>query len=42
MKVMLVSDPTTDKSAASMDVHVGSMSDPWDIPGSLTNAIYSL
>jgi len=33
MKVMLVSDPTTDKSAASMDVHVGSMSDPWDIPG---------
>ena len=23
MKVLLISDPTTDKSAAAMDVHVG-------------------
>ena len=28
MKVVLVSDPTTDKSAAALDVHIGSMSDP--------------
>jgi len=33
MKVMLVSDPTTDKSAASMDVNVGSMNDPEEVPG---------
>ncbi|GLV31928.1 Insulin degrading metalloproteinase [Carabus blaptoides fortunei] len=33
MKVMLVSDPTTDKSAASMDVNVGYLSDPDHIPG---------
>ena len=33
MKVMLISDPTTDKSAASMDVHVGSMRDPREFPG---------
>ena len=32
-QVLLISDPTTDKSAASLDVHVGSMSDPWEIPG---------
>jgi len=31
MKVLLVSDPTTDKAAAAMDVNVGHMSDP--IPG---------
>ena len=28
MKVALVSDPATDKAAAALDVHVGSMSDP--------------
>jgi len=33
LQVLLVSDPTTDKSAASLDVQIGSMSDPWDIPG---------
>lgn len=31
--MLLISDPTTDKSAASLDVHVGSMSDPWEVPG---------
>lgn len=25
MKVLLISDPTTDKAAASMDVHVGEL-----------------
>ncbi|KAI4475823.1 hypothetical protein M0802_015013 [Mischocyttarus mexicanus] len=33
MKVVLISDPTTDKSAAAMDVHIGYMSDPDDLPG---------
>ncbi|KAK9508348.1 hypothetical protein O3M35_005934 [Rhynocoris fuscipes] len=33
MKVILVSDPTTDKSAAAMCVNVGYMSDPDDLPG---------
>ena len=33
MRVLLISDPETDKSSAAMDVHVGSMSDPDDIPG---------
>uniref|UniRef100_A0A6A7G139 Insulin-degrading enzyme n=1 Tax=Hirondellea gigas TaxID=1518452 RepID=A0A6A7G139_9CRUS len=33
LTALLISDPETDKSAASLDVHVGSMSDPWDIPG---------
>merc|ERR1719285_1316185 len=33
MKVLLVSDPTTDKSAAAMDVHIGHMSDPPNLPG---------
>ena len=28
MKVALVSDPATDKAAAALDVHIGSMSDP--------------
>ncbi|XP_043278498.1 insulin-degrading enzyme isoform X2 [Venturia canescens] len=32
MKVLLISDPT-DKSAASMDVNIGFMSDPPDLPG---------
>ncbi|CAH2062107.1 unnamed protein product, partial [Iphiclides podalirius] len=33
LKVLLVSDPTTDKSAAAMDVDVGYLSDPDDLPG---------
>ena len=33
LKVVLVSDPTTDKAAAALDVHVGHMSDPWNLPG---------
>ncbi|KAL8568009.1 hypothetical protein ACOMHN_029184 [Nucella lapillus] len=33
MKVLIVSDKDTDKSAAGMDVHIGSMKDPRDIPG---------
>ncbi|RXG67447.1 Insulin-degrading enzyme [Armadillidium vulgare] len=33
MQVMLISDPATDKSAAALDVHIGSMSDPWELPG---------
>ncbi|XP_043685976.1 insulin-degrading enzyme isoform X1 [Vespula pensylvanica] len=33
MKVLLISDSTTDKSAAAMDVNIGYMSDPDDLPG---------
>ena len=33
LKVLLVSDPTTDKSAAALDVHIGHLSDPPDLPG---------
>lgn len=33
LRVLLVSDPSASRSAAAMDVHVGSMSDPDDIPG---------
>ncbi|CAJ0588568.1 unnamed protein product [Cylicocyclus nassatus] len=33
LKVFLVSDPTTDKSAAAMDVNVGHLMDPWELPG---------
>lgn len=33
LKILLVSDPTTDKAAAAMDVNVGHMSDPWELPG---------
>lgn len=33
MKVLLISDPTTDKSSASLNTRVGSMSDPEDLPG---------
>ncbi|XP_054708191.1 insulin-degrading enzyme-like [Uloborus diversus] len=33
MKVLLISDPSTDKSAAALNVQIGSMSDPPDIPG---------
>lgn len=33
MKVVLISDPSTDKSAVAMDVNIGYMSDPDDLPG---------
>jgi insulysin len=33
LKAMLVSDPTTDKSAAALDVHVGHMVDDKELPG---------
>ena len=33
LKVLLVSDPTTDKSAAALDVHIGHLSDHPDLPG---------
>ncbi|GAA5876509.1 hypothetical protein JCM8547_009411 [Rhodosporidiobolus lusitaniae] len=33
MEVTLISDPKTDKAAAAMDVKVGHLSDPDDIPG---------
>ena len=33
LKVMLVSDPTTDYAAAAMEVSVGSASDPDEFPG---------
>ncbi|CAL1267103.1 unnamed protein product [Larinioides sclopetarius] len=33
MKVLLVSDPSTDKSAAALDVQIGFMSEPREFPG---------
>ena len=33
LKVILVSDPATDKAAAALNVMVGSMSDPEHLPG---------
>ncbi|KAL0124001.1 hypothetical protein PUN28_006072 [Cardiocondyla obscurior] len=33
MKVLLISDPATDKSAVAMDVNTGYMCDPDDLPG---------
>lgn len=33
LKVLLISDPETDISAASLSVHVGSRSDPWELQG---------
>ncbi|CAH1784511.1 unnamed protein product [Owenia fusiformis] len=33
IKALLISDPTTDKASASMNVHIGHMSDPRDLPG---------
>lgn len=33
LKVLLVSDPETDISAASLSVHVGSMYDPFELQG---------
>lgn len=33
IQALLVHDPETDKAAAACDVHVGSLSDPTDLPG---------
>ncbi|XP_006630449.2 insulin-degrading enzyme isoform X1 [Lepisosteus oculatus] len=33
LRAMLISDPTTDKSSAALDVHIGSLSDPSNISG---------
>jgi secreted Zn-dependent insulinase-like peptidase len=33
LQVLLISDPTTEKSAASLDIHIGSAQDPDDRPG---------
>ncbi|ELU09335.1 hypothetical protein CAPTEDRAFT_155510 [Capitella teleta] len=33
LKVLLISDPDTDSSSAALDVHIGHMSDPDDLPG---------
>ncbi|KAJ9061428.1 metalloprotease [Entomophthora muscae] len=33
MEVLLISDPEADKSAAALDVFVGSQSDPVELPG---------
>lgn len=33
LKVLLIHDPDNDKTAAAMDVNVGSFSDPDDVPG---------
>ncbi|XP_017766941.1 PREDICTED: insulin-degrading enzyme [Eufriesea mexicana] len=33
MKVLLISDPTTDKSAAALNVNIGYLSEPDDLPG---------
>uniref|UniRef100_A0A671RB78 Insulin-degrading enzyme n=1 Tax=Sinocyclocheilus anshuiensis TaxID=1608454 RepID=A0A671RB78_9TELE len=33
LKAILTSDPTTDKSSAALDVHIGSLSDPENISG---------
>ncbi|XP_068709633.1 insulin-degrading enzyme-like [Montipora foliosa] len=33
MKVLVICDPSTDKAAAAMDVHIGNLSDPDELPG---------
>jgi insulysin len=33
LEVLLIHDPETDKASAALDVHVGSFSDPKDMPG---------
>ncbi|KAI9355143.1 Metalloenzyme, LuxS/M16 peptidase-like protein [Zopfochytrium polystomum] len=33
LQALLISDPTTDKAAAALDVHVGHLSDPDSVPG---------
>ena len=40
LKAVLVCDPSTDKAAAALDVHVGSMSDPKELPG-LVSCIFN-
>lgn len=31
--MLLISDCETDKSSAALDVHVGHLADPWELPG---------
>ncbi|XP_036067708.1 insulin-degrading enzyme isoform X2 [Oryzias melastigma] len=33
LKVLMISDPLTEKASAALDVHIGSMSDPDSVPG---------
>ena len=33
VQVLLISDSETDKSSAALDVHVGHLADPWELPG---------
>ncbi|OQV25668.1 Insulin-degrading enzyme [Hypsibius exemplaris] len=33
LKVLLISDPKTEKAAAALDVNIGCMSDPWKLQG---------
>jgi len=33
LDVLLISDPSTDKASAAIDVNVGHLSDPEDVPG---------
>ncbi len=33
LQVLLISDPTTDKASAALDVHVGHLCDPENVPG---------
>ncbi|XP_060063916.1 insulin-degrading enzyme-like [Ylistrum balloti] len=33
LKIMVISDPDTEKSSAAIDVHIGAMSDPWEVQG---------
>ncbi|CAJ0962033.1 unnamed protein product, partial [Mesorhabditis belari] len=33
LRVLLISDPKADKSAAGIDVNVGHLMDPWELPG---------
>ncbi|XP_033756882.1 insulin-degrading enzyme-like isoform X2 [Pecten maximus] len=33
LKIMVVSDPDTEKSSAAIDVHIGALSDPWEVQG---------
>ncbi|OQV24525.1 Insulin-degrading enzyme [Hypsibius exemplaris] len=33
LKVLLISDPATEKAAAALDVHIGCMMDPWKLQG---------
>ncbi|XP_059471054.1 insulin-degrading enzyme isoform X2 [Neocloeon triangulifer] len=33
LRVLIISDPKTDKSAAALSVNIGYLSDPWELPG---------